>query len=185
MSKRTLSNATACVLALSILTLCMGCVDRILGPESHKNAGTPVEHRMPPEIQPVEPAYAPAKADLTGDRRVDAADLAAFAAMLAADLNGDRAVDARDVKLLGAVLDGLPVDVNDDGLVDASDIAAYARAKGWAELTGNGRIDASDVAAFAAKRGKGDVNGDGNVNSLDLAVIQRHLGQEVEPIGAI
>ena len=121
-----------------------------------------------------------ATADLTGDGRVDASDVSAYAWLMRVDLNGDASVDTGDQQLLGAVLQRTPADFNGDGYVDASDFSAYAAATARADFNGSGSVDASDVSFFAMAKQQLDLNGDHRVNPEDLKELDRQLN-EVDP----
>ena len=159
---------------LGTLTLSAGCVDSITAPAKQTNDVRSQSTSQPPTICPALPG------DLTGDGRVDAADVATFAQALRADLTQDGSIDESDAELLTAVVQNAPADFNRDGIVDASDIAAFARAKKTADFDGNGVVDASDVAAFGAAKAKADANQDGSVNEQDREEISRRLG-EISP----
>jgi hypothetical protein len=110
--------------------------------------------------------------DITGDGQVDASDLAAFAFLMRADVNRDGMVDGQDELALAMLLSGQVPDLAlPYGIIDASDYAAYAAARGRADLTGDGRVDASDLACFTWMRNRGDLNGDGIVSRRDLHII--------------
>ena len=113
-------------------------------------------------------------ADLTGDGRVDAADLASFAQAQRADLTGDGAINTTDQAFVHALL-GQRV----PQITDAASIARAAQIMA-ADLDSNGVVDQADVARFAyllGLAGIADVNQDGFVNAADVEVIRKSLNQ--------
>jgi hypothetical protein len=129
------------------------------------------------EVTPAGTACGRIPADLTGDGRVDAADLASFAQAQRAELTGDGKVDTADQALVYAVL-GQKV----PQITDAASIARAAQIMA-ADFDGNGIVDQADVARFAyllGLAGIADVNEDGLVNAADVEVIRKSLN-EVSP----
>ena len=183
MFKRTITTAAL----LGALTLNVGCVDHIAGPERNVQAQseTPRTPAEPLELSAVGteiPTLPPAPCarlvgDLTGDGRVDASDVSAFALRMRIDLYKDGIVNFKDEQLLYAVLRNTPIDMNGNGRVDASDYSVFAYAKKHADFNESGRVDAADVSWFAWAKGELDLNGDGQVTAADRAELERHLGE--------
>ena len=182
MTKHATLKLATTLFVLDPCTFVTGCVDSLLGPETSGSKPAVVQN---PFGSVQRTLLAPRAADLNGDGRVDASDIALFAQTLSADLNASGTVDAADAALMGAVLQRTPGDHNGDGAVDASDYAAYSYAMARADLNHDGVTDAGDVSAFGWFRGRGDVDGNGDVTSADLNVIRDHLGQEVSPFDPI
>jgi hypothetical protein len=175
-TQRAASFASLATLSI-LLSFAAGCTNSIVGPVQHQtSSGSVQEPRTPPTfVDPAKsapPTTAPVLGDLTGDGNVDASDLAAFAFIMRADINQDGMVDGQDEVRLALLMSGQVPDLAAPyGVIDASDYAALAAARGRADLTGDGHLDASDVACFTWMRARGDLNGDGIVSRRDREII--------------
>jgi len=173
-SRPTLSFVTLATLAIT-LSFAAGCNNTVVGPE-HGTTAIIQEPPVPEGFNGYEKTglvkTEPVPGDLTGDGYVDASDLAAFAFLMRADLNRDEVINDTDLQVLAAILNGqIPDLVSPLGIVDASDFAAFAAAKGRADLTMDGHVDASDLAFFTWMRGRGDLDHDGVVSRRDRNLI--------------
>src|SRR5262245_54306690 len=119
--------------------------------------------------------------DLVPNGRIDASDLALFAARerqqdLSADFTGNGVVDGFDRRVLEFFL-GKPY-THDCARSFSVPKGCYIYAT--PDINGSGIIDASDLAAFTAARGLtaiADFNGDRVVNELDKIALEERLGQ--------
>lgn len=123
--------------------------------------------------------------DMTGpgglpDTHVDGSDLSAFAAAKAvlsmtADFNTDNVVDEVDQEIFESVF----------GQSNFSCEAFWGRLHSGTpmciDMVLDGNINASDLSAFAAAKGSnnmnGDFSGDGEVNDIDQTMLAMHLGE--------
>jgi hypothetical protein len=174
-SQPTTSFVTLAALAIT-LSFAAGCNNTVVGPER----GTMSVLESPP-VPEVFHGFNKAglsetttlPGDLTGDGQVDASDLAAFAFLMRADVNLDGIVNDTDSQVIGSIVSGQVPDLAQPiGVIDASDYAAYAAAKGRADLNMDGHVDASDLAFFAWMRARGDLDHDGVVSRRDRQIIR-------------
>jgi len=175
----TQTSFVALTLSALALVFASGCVNDVNGPTA---ATAPADTRpisWTPEQSAAKAGIAATSSvpgDITGDGYVDASDLAAFAFLMRADLNRDERIDATDVAVLSGVLNGQVPDIAQPlGIVDASDFAAFAAARGNADLTLDGHVDMSDLVFLNWMRARGDLDGDGVVTRRDRNVISPEL----------
>ena len=173
---QTAASFAALATLAVLLTFAAGCNNPVVGPEHQASSPSVQQPRVPVELAGDEktapPTTEPVPGDLTGDGYVDASDLAAFAFLMRADLNRDEVINNTDLQVLSAILNGqIPDLVAPLGTIDASDFAAFAAAKGRADLTMDGHVDASDLVFFTWMRGRGDFNHDGVVSRRDRQLI--------------
>ena len=177
---RTHRNFAALV-ALTVsgvaLMFASGCTNSVSGPELRLREPVTMP-RVPAELSGMEKAgihtgVTPVvPGDLTGDGVADASDLAAFAFLMRADVNRDEVVDGADEVAMAMLLNNQVPDLAAPrGVIDASDFAAFAAARGRADLNGDGQVDASDLAGLVWMRARGDLNGDGMVSRRDQEII--------------
>ncbi len=169
-SQPTSAFVTLATLALT-LSFAAGCNSTAVGPEH--GTSTTLEPSVPEVFDGYQKAggveTASVPGDLTGDGQVDASDLAAFAFIMRADVTLDGVVDNTDAQVIGG--GQVPDLAAPLGSIDASDFAAYAAAKGRADLTMDGHVDSSDLAFFAWLRARGDLDHDGIVSRHDRQLI--------------
>ncbi|MCC6676468.1 MAG: hypothetical protein IT436_04930 [Phycisphaerales bacterium] len=110
----------------------------------------------------------------TGDSEVNWSHFAeTFGRDLSADITGDLKINTADVQAVLAILGTTQCDVNLDGVGDQADAdivtAHLGTAGGWADgdVNGDGQVDATDLAIVSACSCIVDLNGDGIVDFSD------------------
>ncbi len=182
-------QANATVALLTVLLSSTGCLTELVAPESASETAQQEMHLMKAGPSRLIEPCAPSP-DLSPNGRVDASDLAVFAAHersqnLAADLNANGSVDIFDRRILEFFL-GQAYEHECASLLFALPEGCHPYAS--PDITGDGLITASDLAAFFAAAGNtslADFNGDGAVNALDQIILEPLLGTTyvAEPCG--
>jgi hypothetical protein len=172
-------QANATVALFSILLSSTGCLTELVAPEHPSKTG---------KRDWIEPCSA--SPDLSPNGRIDASDLAVFVVHekhqnLAADLNGNGSVDGFDRRILEFFL-GQAYEI--ECLQSLVSLPEGCHPYASPDITGDGLVTASDLAAFFAAAGNtamADFNGDGVVNALDQIILEPLLGTAyvAEPCG--
>ena len=182
---RTVKSVLA-IASLTTLVTTTGCLTDLVAPETtneRARAADSLRQEVAEKISPVDYTVEPCapSLDLVPNGRIDASDLAQFAARAGAqdpavDFTENGVVDEFDRRVLEAFMGRA---YSHDCV---SKVKLFEGCYPYAnpDINGSGWIDASDLSAFLALQGdprRADFNGDGAVDALDRIILEEHLGE--------